>query len=465
MAMDFEFEDHSEGPATIKVIGVGGGGGNAINTMARSNRLGRVEFLVANSDSQDLQRNEASVKLKIGPEALRGLGCGADPEKGRLAAQESEIELRAMLHGADMVFVTAGMGGGTGTGAAPVIAGIARDMGALTVAVVTQPFWFEGNSRSRKAQEGILALRDAVDSLIVIPNDRLLQLVGEKTAATEAFQKVDEVLLDAVAGISEIIDVGGFINVDFADVRAIMAQQGRALMGTGRASGEKRAEMAALNAISSPLLDDVRIEGATGILLNVTGSDNLGLREIQDACAPIHAAVSGDANIIFGAVVDQSMGDEVKVTVIATGIDKDEERVRTTTSRRRSQQGQAAVRADLGASRGGVASTRAPRPVAAPAPAVGQTSLPSFATPAQDEYERPAYVRRREAEQAVTMRKTGPPPLPAGAPGGGATSHALADTTPISVHDADRDLPGASTTGDFEIAGARRRDAWWNRSK
>ncbi len=477
MAMDFEFEDRREGPAKIKVIGVGGGGGNAINTMVASGRLKRVDFLVANSDAQDLERNDAGAKLKIGPEALGGLGCGADPEKGRLAAEESEADIIGMLHGANMVFVTAGMGGGTGTGAAPVVARIAREMGALTVGVVTQPFWFEGNARCRKAQEGIIQLREAVDSLIVIPNDRLLQLVGQDTAATEAFKKVDEVLLDAVAGISEIIDIGGFINVDFNDVRAIMAQRGRALMGTGRATGERRAEIAAQNAISSPLLDDVRIEGATGILLNVTGSENLGLKEIQDACAPIHASVSGDANIIFGAVVDPTMGDEVKVTVIATGIDKDEDRVRATTGRRRGRDTQAAAatpKAEPRATRGGVPRAMSVPSQAAPAVTTTRSSLPTVTTPTQDEWERPAYVRRREAEQAATQRKSGPPPL--GATGGpppmvgtsapAAAAPRVAEPTPTaSATTAGRNPAGASTTGDFDIAGARRREAWWNKNR
>jgi len=323
--MLIEFDDTGRDAASIKVIGVGGGGGNAVSTMVASGRLERVDFLVANSDTQDLDRSSALVKVQLGPELCRGLGCGADPEKGRSAAQESEAELAEALQGADMVFVTAGMGGGTGTGAAPVVAEIAKSVGALTVGVVTRPFWFEGMPRDRKALEGIMALREAVDSLIVIPNNRLLEIVGQSTPAMEAFMKVDEVLLDAVGGISEIIDVGGLINVDFADVRAIMSNRGRALMGTGRASGEGRAEVAAKSAIASPLLDDVKLEGATGILINVTGSDNLGLHEIQEACRPVHEQASTDANIIFGAVIDAEMGDDVKVTVIATGIDRDEQ--------------------------------------------------------------------------------------------------------------------------------------------
>ncbi len=435
MAMNFEFVDQPDGPARIKVVGVGGGGGNAINTMVRSGRLDRVDFLAANSDSQDLDRNEASAKVKIGPDALRGLGCGADPEKGRLAAEESEAEIVAMLQGADMVFVAAGMGGGTGTGAAPVVARIAREMGCLTVGVVTEPFFFEGRSRGRKAKEGIAALREAVDSLIVVPNDRLLQLVGQNTAATEAFQKVDDVLLDAVAGISEIIDVGGLINVDFADVRAIMAQRGRALMGTGRATGERRAEMAAQNAISSPLLDDVRIEGATGILINVTGSENLGLKEIQDACAPIHDAANGEANIIFGAVVDPSMGDEVKVTVIATGIDKEEDRPRVSSPRRTKTLDQTTTRSQTES-----------RPSASTI-----KSMPAVSGPAQDEWDRPAYVRRREAERAQTDLKPGPPPLP----------EPTAVTRPsIPSNQAPRDQ-ALSDEGVRTPAARGSRETWW----
>ncbi len=324
LAIQFDAPD-ADGAACIKVVGVGGGGGNAVNTMVCSGRLDRVRFLAANSDLQDLGSNLAPLHVQLGPDLCRGLGCGADPEKGRSCAVESEAEVAEALRGADMVFVTAGMGGGTGTGAAAVVSAIARDLGALTVAVVTRPFWFEGGARGRKAVEGIMALRETVDSLIIIPNDRLLQLAGQNTAATEAFAMVDDVLLDAVASIAEIIDVGGLINVDFADVKAIMSQKGRAMMGTGRAIGEGRAETAAKMAISSPLLDDVNIQGATGILINVCGGENLGLYEIQSACAPIHDAACPEANIIFGAVVDPSIGDEVKVTVIATGIEQAEE--------------------------------------------------------------------------------------------------------------------------------------------
>ena len=371
--MKIEFEDAGASVARIKVVGVGGGGGNAVNTMVRSGRLNRVDFLAANSDLQDLGRSDASVQVPLGPELCRGLGCGADPEKGRSAAVESEAELASALEGADMVFVTAGMGGGTGTGAAAVVAAIAKDLGALTVAVVTRPFWFEGGGRSRKAVEGLMALRETVDSLIVVPNDRLLSLVGKNTAATEAFSKVDEVLLDAVAGIAEIIDIGGLINVDFADVRAIMTCRGRALMGTGRAIGEDRAEIAAKMAISSPLLDDVRVEGATGILINVTGSENLGLHEIQAACGPIHDAASPEANIIFGAVVDPTMGDEVKVTVIATGIELADERTTLAAPRRDTLRTQARV-------------------------AVRERAV--LAPPSEDPWDRPAYLRRQQAAAA-----------------------------------------------------------------
>jgi len=371
--MMIEFEDRGANAARIKVIGVGGGGGNAVNTMAKSGRLDRVDFLAANSDLQDLARSEASVHIQLGPDLCRGLGCGADPEKGRSCAVESEAEVARALEGADMVFVTAGMGGGTGTGAAAVVSAIAKDLGALTVAVVTRPFWFEGGGRGRKAVEGIMALRETVDSLIVVPNDRLLSLVGQNTAATEAFAKVDEVLLDAVAGIAEIIDIGGLINVDFADVRAIMSCRGRALMGTGRAIGEGRAETAAKMAISSPLLDDVSIDGATGILINVTGSENLGLHEIQAACAPIHDTASPEANIIFGAVVDPEIGDEVKVTVIATGIELAEDQPKQVQPRQ-SQ-------------------------VATPRPTLRE--LPTLAPPAEDQWDRPAYARRREQVAAT----------------------------------------------------------------
>jgi cell division protein FtsZ len=313
-----EFDDVSH--AKILVIGVGGGGGNAVNTMISGN-LDGVEFVVANTDMQALEANMAPHKIQLGNALTKGLGAGANPEVGRRSAEESMQSIADLISGADMVFVTAGMGGGTGTGAAPVIAQIARDCGALTVGVVTKPFGFEGKKRARQAVEGIDRLGAAVDTLIVIPNNRLLALVGQNTSMVEAFRKADSVLLNAVQGISDLMTVPGLINVDFADVRTIMAGMGRALMGTGIGSGKKRAGEAAEMAISSPLLEDVSIDGATGILINITGGPDLTLHEVNEASSLIQQAAHEDANIIFGSVIDPNLSDEVRITVIATGFD------------------------------------------------------------------------------------------------------------------------------------------------
>jgi cell division protein FtsZ len=310
--------DRIEPAARIKVIGVGGGGGNAINTMVAA-RLDGVEFIAANTDVQALQANRAPLKLQLGQAASRGLGAGANPERGREAALECRDAVAEALAGADMVFVTAGMGGGTGTGGAPVIADIAKQAGALTVGVVTKPFLFEGNRRRKQAEAGIAELREAVDTLIVIPNQRLLSVAGENMSLADAFKRADEVLLHAVQGISDLITVHGLVNVDFADVRTIMAEQGMALMGTGRAAGERRAVDAMQAAISSPLLEDVAIDGATGLLVNITGGPSLTLHEVNEAVSMAQAAADVEANIIFGSVVDERMADEVKITVIATG--------------------------------------------------------------------------------------------------------------------------------------------------
>ncbi|MEM6732060.1 MAG: cell division protein FtsZ, partial [Myxococcota bacterium] len=315
-----ELGDISTNEAVIKVIGCGGGGGNAINTMIEGSIHG-VEFAAANTDQQALGNNLAPVKLQLGSTLTKGLGAGANPEVGREAALEDQEQIASILEGADMVFVTAGMGGGTGTGAAPVIASIARSLGALTVGVVTKPFFFEGNRRRRHAEQGILALRDAVDTLITIPNQRLLSITDEKTSMMDAFKKADEVLLHAVQGISDLITFHGIVNVDFADVRTIMTDQGMALMGTGIGRGDRRAIDAATQAVSSPLLEDVSIDGATGILINVTGGPDRGLHEINAASTLIQEAADEDANIIFGSVIDESMGETLKVTVIATGFD------------------------------------------------------------------------------------------------------------------------------------------------
>jgi cell division protein FtsZ len=311
-----EFDDVSH--AKILVIGTGGGGGNAVNTMISGN-LDGVEFVVANTDLQALEANMAPHKIQLGNALTKGLGAGANPEVGRRSAEESMQNIADLISGADMVFVTAGMGGGTGTGAAPVIAQIARDCGALTVGVVTKPFGFEGKKRQRQAVEGIERLEKAVDTLIVIPNNRLLALVGHHTSMVEAFRKADSVLLNAVQGISDLMTVPGLINVDFADVRTIMSGMGRALMGTGIGTGKRRATEAAETAISSPLLEDVSIEGATGILINITGGPDLTLHEVNEASSLIQQAAHEDANIIFGSVIDPNLSEEVRITVIATG--------------------------------------------------------------------------------------------------------------------------------------------------
>jgi cell division protein FtsZ len=316
-----EFDDEQANRAKIKVIGVGGGGGNAINTMIES-RLEGVDFIAANTDIQALESNQAPIKIALGGNLTRGLGAGANPEIGRNSALEDITKLTEVLSNADMVFVTAGMGGGTGTGAAPIIAQVARECGALTVGVVTKPFGFEGRKRRRQADEGIATLQSCVDTLITIPNDRLLSVAGQKTTMLDAFRKADDVLLNAVQGISDLITIPGLINVDFADVRTIMKEMGRALMGTGRASGERRAIEAAQQAISSPLLEDVSITGATGILINITGGPDLTLFEVNEASTLIQEAAHEDANIIFGSVIDANFVDEVRITVIATGFDR-----------------------------------------------------------------------------------------------------------------------------------------------
>ncbi len=317
----FELEESSQLKAKIKVIGVGGGGGNAINTMMESGLSG-VEFIAANTDAQALDFNRAATKVQLGSELTRGLGCGANPEKGRDAALEARDRLRELLLGTDMVFVTAGLGGGTGTGGAPIIAEVAREVGALTVAVVTKPFQFEGRIRTRHASRGLDELHRVVDTLITIPNHRLLALAGRSASVKDAFKLADEVLLNAVRGISDLITVHGLINLDFADVRTIMNEMGMALMGTGVGRGENRAEDAAQTAISSPLLEDLSINGAHGVLINITGSPDMTLHEVNEASTLVQEAAHEDANIIFGAVIDESLPeDELRVTVIATGLE------------------------------------------------------------------------------------------------------------------------------------------------
>ncbi|MBS4023681.1 MAG: cell division protein FtsZ [Dethiobacter sp.] len=314
-----EFDMDMENYAHIKVIGVGGGGNNAINRMIAAGLRG-VDFISVNTDVQALTLSNCDNKLQIGEKLTKGLGAGANPEIGYNAAEESREEIKEALRGADMVFVTAGMGGGTGTGAAPVIAGIARELGALTVGVVTRPFTFEGRRRLTSAETGISKLKENVDTLIVIPNDRLLQVVEKRTPILEAFRIADDVLRQGVQGISDLIAVPGLINLDFADVKTIMKETGDALMGIGIASGDNRTMDAAKAAISSPLLE-TSIEGARGVLLNITGGANLGLFEVNEAADIVAAAADPDANIIFGAVIDDTLQDEVRITVIATGFD------------------------------------------------------------------------------------------------------------------------------------------------
>ena len=319
MGISIEFADDAELHARIKVVGVGGSGGNALNTMMSSGLEG-VEFIAANTDAQALEGNLAPTKIQLGPQLTKGLGAGGNPDQGRKAALEDVQRIAEAIAGADMVFVTAGMGGGTGTGAAPIIAQVARDQGALTVGVVTKPFMFEGRKRSKNAEYGIAELSDAVDSIITIPNQKLL-LLGDDLSMLDAFQRADDVLLQAVQGISDLITTHGMINVDFADVRTIMSSQGRALMGTGYAKGDRRAMEAAEQAINSPLLDDITVDGAQGILINFTAGPDVRLSEIEQAASVVQQAAHEDAEIIFGLVTDPDMQDLVKVTVIATGFD------------------------------------------------------------------------------------------------------------------------------------------------
>jgi len=303
--------------AVIKVVGVGGGGTNAVNRMVDAGLSG-VEFIAVNTDAQALMMCDADVKIHIGSHATRGLGAGADPAVGHAAAQESRDELKEALKGADMIFVTAGEGGGTGTGGAPIVAELGRELSALTVGVVTRPFGFEGRKRAQQAEQGIEGLRERVDTLIVIENDRLLQVVEKRTSVVDAFRIADDVLRQGVQGITDLITVPGLVNLDFADVRTIMRDAGSALMGIGVAAGENRAAEAARAAVSSPLLES-SIEGATGILLNITGGPEIGLFEVNEAAEVVTGAADQNANIIFGAVIDEAMGDDVRVTVIATG--------------------------------------------------------------------------------------------------------------------------------------------------
>ena len=400
-----EYTDKQDA-ARIKVIGVGGGGGNAINTMVAA-RLEGVEFIAANTDLQALRVNQAQLKIPLGRSASRGLGAGANPEVGRAAALEERDALAAALEGADMVFVTAGMGGGTGTGGAPVVADLAKAAGALTVGVVTKPFLFEGNKRRKQAESGLAELAAAVDTLIVIPNQRLLSVAGENMSLADAFKRADEVLLNAVQGISDLITVHGIVNVDFADVRTIMSSQGMALMGTGRSTGERRAVEAMQSAINSPLLEDVTLDGATGLLVNITGGPSLTLFEVNEAVSMAQSAADADANIIFGSVIDERLGNEVKITVIATGFQARDERSRAMARKVEV----VAAPAEAAAARTSPpplpAEAKAPparrepaRPAPAPAPSPQRTPVSFRREPAvyrpgdEDQYDIPAFLRR-----------------------------------------------------------------------
>lgn len=312
-------EDFREYPTKIKVFGIGGGGGNAVNRMVESGIKG-VEFITANTDAQDLRRSLASVRLQVGEKITRGLGAGGNPIIGRQAAEETREQIKEVLTGADMVFITAGMGGGTGTGGAPVVAEIAKSLNILTVGVVTRPFAFEHRVRASQAEEGVKQLREYVDTLLIIPNERLFAVIDEKTRFQEAFRIADDVLRQAVQSICDVITTPGEINVDFADVRNIMTGAGKALMGLGYAEGPGRTLQAAQKAITSPLLEDVTIDGAKGILVNITGSRDLRIQEVKEAMGLIHEAVSPDAHVYFGQVFDDTLGERVKVTVIATGL-------------------------------------------------------------------------------------------------------------------------------------------------
>lgn len=376
-----EMEPDVQQGARIKVIGVGGGGNNAVSTMIELGLSG-VDFLVANTDQQALKPHRAPVKIPMGSKLTKGLGAGANPEIGRAAAEEDRATIAELLEGADMVFVTAGMGGGTGTGGAPVIAEVARSIGALCVGVVTKPFLFEGKRRRVQAEEGIRQLRDAVDALITIPNQRLLNLSGENTTFIDAFKKADEVLYQAVKGISDIIAVSGLVNVDFADVRAVMSGQGMALMGTGVADGPHRAYEAAQRAIASPLLEEVSIKGAMGILVNVTGSARMTLNEVNEAASLVQEQADEDANIIFGAVIDERMGDRITVTVIATGFDRQDNEITVPEAPVRTRPAIAAAPAPT------------PRPMQAPRPSAPPVRM-------SEDRDIPTVIRNKRREESA----------------------------------------------------------------
>ncbi len=387
--MDMQRMPMAEATALIRVIGVGGGGSNAVSRMIEADIVG-VDFVAVNTDKQALQRSLAQRKVQIGERSTRGLGSGGDPEIGGKAAEESLDMLHEAVQGADMVFVTAGMGGGTGTGAAATVAKVARDEGALTIGVVTRPFMFEGTHRARAAEEGIERLKENVDTLIVIPNDRLLETADRRVSLLDSFKLADEVLRQGIQGISELITTPGLINLDFADVHSIMSMGGAALMAIGSASGDDRATVAAQQALANPLLD-MTIDGARGILFNVTGGADLGLYEINEAANVVRQTAHPDVNLIFGAVVDENMGDEIRITVIATGFDHGTPMTRQMLRSREVAPRRKARRVAASAS---VSATR-PSASSAPKPSASATPKPSSSAYAVDDLEIPAFLRRR----------------------------------------------------------------------
>jgi cell division protein FtsZ len=395
--MIFELEETVQQNARMKVVGVGGGGGNAVNRMIEEHLTG-VEFISVNTDAQALLNSRSDIKVQIGKKLTRGLGAGARPEIGRQAIEENREDVGRVIHGADLVFVTCGMGGGTGTGAAPIIAAMAHEMGALTVGIVTKPFLFEGKKRMKQAEMGIVEMRKHVDTMIVVPNERLLAVAGKGMPFLDALKKADEVLLNATRGISTLISVAGLVNVDFADVRTVMQNGGSALMGTGTGKGENRALEAAQQAISSPLLDNVSINGATGALVNITGGTDLTLGEVTQISDTIHDAAGDEADVIFGAVVDPSMEGEIRVTVIATGFDRrdiKEAGPRAAGVIQFPQRQVAGLRGGAPAAGGAGAQPAAPR--RAPAAPPPQAPAPGAQPPAEplSDMEIPTFIRRQ----------------------------------------------------------------------
>ncbi len=395
----FSFEEDAVSPVRIKVIGVGGAGCNAINTMITSG-LARVDFIAANTDLQALDRSRASYKVQLGPERTRGLGAGAKPEVGKDSALESKDQIRECLEGADMVFVTAGMGGGTGTGAAPIVASIARELGILTVGVVTKPFTYEGHRRMIHADEGIRDLRRHVDTLLIIPNQRLLGIVDKATPLLEAFKVADDVLRQAIQGIADVITTTGHVNVDFADVRTVMSHTGRAVMGMGVARGPNRAIEAAQKAICSPLLEEGSVEGARGVLLNITGGANMSLHEIEEAATIVQQTADPEANIIVGQVINPDMGDDLVVTVIATGFEREEQPATIpVAAARTSRTGQPAM-TGVGQMMGERSYTERPfkdldRPTFLRRMGEGRESTERVAATADDEWDVPTFLRKQ----------------------------------------------------------------------